>query len=259
MALECPKPSAFLALALGLAIIFQASTALAEDPEEEGWVFRAAPYIWFTSLEGDVATIRGIPPADVDASFSDILDNTNVAAMGYMEARHDRFGFGADLLYMDISAEGGGPTPAFSKAELDLKAFIGTFTGFYRFAQEETMTADVLAGTRVYVTDTELSLSPGLAAGRSKGDKETWADPIVGLRGYLGVTDKLGLRGYGDVGGFGLASDITYQLLGSVSYAFTDSISVDAGYRYLKVDYDDGDYLLDVVFQGPFLGVVLEF
>ena len=44
-----------------------------------------------------------------------------------------------------------------------------------------------------------------------------------------------------------------------MNYAFTDTITADAGYRYLKVDYDDGDYLLDVAFHGPFLGVVFEF
>ena len=84
-------------------------------------------------------------------------------------------------------------------------------------------------------------------------------DPIIGLRGFMGVTDNVGLRAYGDIGGFGLASDITYQLLGSVNYTFTESISADAGYRYLKVDYEDGSYLFDVAFQGPFLGVVFEF
>jgi opacity protein-like surface antigen len=231
----------------------------AQEAASDGWAFRAAPYFWATSLEGDVATIRGIPPADVDASFSDIWDNLNFAAMGYAEARHGRFGVGADLIYFDLSADGDGPTPLFSKAELDLTAFVGTVTGFYRFAQEEAITADAMAGARVWATDTELTLKPGIAAGRSTDDQEVWVDPIIGLRGFIGVTDKVGLRAYGDIGGFGLASDITYQVLGSVNYAFTDSITADAGYRYLKVDYDDGDYLLDVAFHGPFLGVVFEF
>ncbi len=249
-------------LAVILSFLFAASLstkAHADESTSGDWAFKAAPYFWFTSLEGDVATIRGIPPAYVDASFSDIWDNLNMAAMGYAEARHGRFGVGADLIYFDVSADGDGPTPVFSKTELDLTAFVGTFTGFYRFAQEETGTADVLAGARVWATDTELTLKPGLAPGLSSDDQEVWVDPIIGLRGFMEVTGNVGLRAYGDVGGFGLASDITYQLLGSVNYAFTDTITADAGYRYLKVDYDDGDYLLDVAFHGPFLGVVFEF
>ncbi len=245
---------ASMVAALGLA-----STAVAQAPEDDGWDFKAAPYVWFTSLEGDVATISGIPPAEVDASFSDILENLNIAAMGYVEARQGRFGVGADLLYFDISADGDGPTAAFSKAELDLSAFVGTFNGFYRFAQEESYRADLLVGARLWVTDTELTLKPGLAAGRSADDKEVWADPILGVRGFAWLTDDVGLRAYGDVGGFGLASDITYQVLGSLSYAATDSIHIDAGYRYMKVDYEDGDYLLDVAFHGPFIGAVFKF
>lgn len=246
-------------LAAGIVLLTLASAALAADPDEDVWTFRAAPYFWATSLDGDVATISGIPAADVDASFSDIWDNLNLAAMGTVEARHARFGITADLLYFKISADGNGPTAAFSKAELDLSAFVGTFGGFYQFVQEESLTADVMVGARVWVTDTKLSLRSGLVPGRSDSDMKAWADPIFAVRGFVEVIDKIGLRGYGDIGGFGLASDITYQLLGSVSYAFTDTIAVDAGYRYLKVDYDDGDYLLDAVFQGPFLGFVIDF
>ena len=251
---------ALLATILCAAVLLSSAQPLrAEEPEESDWVVRAAPYVWFTSLEGDVATIAGIPPADIDAGFSDIFDKLNFGAMGYAEARRDRFGVGADLLYLDITADGGGPTPAFSKAELDLKAFIGTFLGFYQFVQEEEGTADVLLGARLWATDTELTLAPGAAPGRATDDQEVWADPIVGLRGFLPLPHDFGLRAYGDVGGFGLASDITYQFIGSVNYAFSDWGTADVGYRYLKVDYDDGDYLLDVAFQGPFVGLVITF
>ena len=48
-------------------------------------------------------------------------------------------------------------------------------------------------------------------------------------------------------------------MFGSVNYAVTESIIADVGYRYLKVDYEDGGYLLDVAFHGPIMGVVFEF
>ncbi len=255
-------PGRIIPLTVSLLVLFAvvlSDNARAEEATSGEWAFKAAPYFWATSLEGDVATISGIPPAEVDASFSDVWDNLNFAVMGYAEARHGRFGVGADLMYFDLSADGDGPTPVFSKTELDLTAFVATVTGFYRFAQEETGTADVLAGARLWATDTELTLKPGLGPGLSSDDQEVWVDPIIGLRGFMGVTDNVGLRAYGDVGGFGLASDITYQVFGSVNYTFTESITADVGYRYLKVDYEDGGYLLDVAFYGPIIGVVSEF
>ena len=56
-----------------------------------------------------------------------------------------------------------------------------------------------------------------------------------------------------------MASDSTYQVLGSVSYAFTDSIAADVGYRNSKVDYDDGDFLFDASLGGPSVGFVIDF
>jgi hypothetical protein len=195
----------------------------------------------------------------VDASFGDLLDNLDFVAMGYFEARRDRWGFGADLLYMDLSADGNGPTPAFSKAEMDFQAFIGTFAPFYRAVEEETFTLDVSAGARVWITDTEITFKSNTVPNRSADEKETWVDPILGMRVAFAATDKVNVNGYFDVGGFGVGSDITYQFLSTVSYEFTDSISAAVGYRYLKVDYEDDGYVLNAEYQGPIIGLVVRF
>ena len=259
-----PTPLTEFGKNTGKAAVFALLTICSVPPAlaqkaADGWVFTAAPYLWFTSLEGDVATISGIPPAEVDADFSDIWDNLNIAVMGYMEARKGRIGFAADLLYFDLTAEGDGPTNAFSGAEMDFKAFIGTFTPFYRVVEDKTSTVDLMAGGRVWVTDTDLTLKPGVLPGRSVGEKEAWVDPIIGLRGSHSLTDKLSIRAYGDVGGFGAASDITYQFLGTLSYSFSDSITGELGYRYLYIDYEDDGYILDASFSGPIAGVVFRF
>ena len=94
---------------------------------------------------------------------------------------------------------------------------------------------------------------------RSADDKETWVDPILGMRVAFAATDKVNVNGYFDVGGFGVGSDITYQFLSTVSYEFTDSISAAVGYRYLKVDYEDDGYVLNAEYQGPIIGLVVRF
>ena len=255
-----PSKSLLLRAVLPLLLSgLQAARAAAQEVDEAGWAFTAVPYVWFTSVEGDVATIRGIPPAEVDARFGDILDNADFAFMGYFEGRRDRWGFSADLLYMDISADGNGPIPAFSKTEMDFKAFTGTFGPFYRAVQEESFTLDVMAGARLWVTDTELTLKSNTGPGQSNDEKETWADPIIGMRAAFAATDSVSVKGLADVGGFGAASDITYQLMAAVSYAFTPSISADLGYRYLKVDYEDDGFVLNTAFQGPIVGMVIRF
>ena len=71
-----------------------------------------------------------------------------------------------------------------------------------------------------------------------------WADPILGAR--LGV--KLGgpwsVTVAGDVGGFGVGSRLTWQGLGSVNYAWSESLTLKAGYRALHVDYRSGGFFV---------------
>ncbi|TDQ10387.1 hypothetical protein DEV91_1531 [Phyllobacterium brassicacearum] len=41
---------------------------------EQGWTFTVAPYFWAAGISGDVG-LFGLPPVEVDASFSDIFDH----------------------------------------------------------------------------------------------------------------------------------------------------------------------------------------
>ena len=49
--------------------------------EPSGWTFQLTPYAWLANLEGNVATLPGLPPASVDVSFRDILENTEEAVI----------------------------------------------------------------------------------------------------------------------------------------------------------------------------------
>ncbi len=59
---------------------------------DENWQFQIAPYVWAAGMEGDVATLPGVPAASVDASFTDILEILNAAFMIAGEAHNGRFG-----------------------------------------------------------------------------------------------------------------------------------------------------------------------
>jgi hypothetical protein len=61
------------------------------------------------------------------------------------------------------------------------------------------------------------------------------------------------------IGGFGVNSDFTWDVMGALGYEVTDSISMIGGYRALGVDYADGDFVFDVVQHGPILGAVFRF
>ena len=77
---------------------------------------------------------------------------------------------------------------------------------------------------------------------------------IIGVAGRVKLGSGFALQAEGDVGGFGLNSDIDWQVLGTLQYQLNDSITLEAGYRYLAVDYDDGGFLFDVAMHGPIIG-----
>ena len=88
--------------------------------------------------------------------------------------------------------------------------------------------------------------------------EETWADPVVGLKGRVSLTPQLYLTGWGMIGG-GASSDIVWDVLGGVGYQFNDTISAVAGYRAAGVDYENEGFVYDVIQHGPILGVVFRF
>ena len=61
----------------------------------------------------------------------------------------------------------------------------------------------------------------------------------------------------GDVGGFGVSSDIVWQALGLVGYNFTDSTIGYFGYRHAAVDYQNGGFIYDAATSGPIFGLAI--
>ncbi len=75
-----------------------------------------------------------------------------------------------------------------------------------------------------------------------EGDR-WWVDPIVGARARLNLTRWLYLGLQGDVGGFGVGSQITWNVQAGVGINITRNIYTEAGYRYMYVDYDHDNFL----------------
>ena len=77
----------------------------ASEATDEGWKFNFTPYAWATSLKGSVASLPGVPPADIDVSLSDILSNLDIGLMGVGGAHKGRFAVFGDLFYSRISSD----------------------------------------------------------------------------------------------------------------------------------------------------------
>jgi hypothetical protein len=221
-------------------------------PAESEWRVSASMYGWFTRLDGDM-TFRGTT-VPVDVPFNKIFDNLKFTFMGLVEVGKGRWSFMSDLFYARL--EPSVSTELFD-FESQIEQFIGNFAVFYRITETPTTFVDAYAGVRVNWMETDVSIigkGPGGITINESAD-ETWVDPIIGFRVHHDLSEKFFVRGLADIGGFGIASDITWQAMLTLGYRVTDQTSLGLGYRGIGTDYTSGGTTYDVISHGLLLGL----
>ena len=92
---------------------------------------------------------------------------------------------------------------------------------------------------------------------------QDWWDPIVGADFAVPLGTKFSLNLRGDVGGFSVGSDFTWQVFPCVDWRFAKWGSAQLGYRWLYMDYETGSganrFEYNMLNQGPQLGVTFHF
>jgi opacity protein-like surface antigen len=261
-----------------VAVIVVLTCSLGYGQEEIGstdkWNIELTPYFWAAELKGD-ATLRG-RTGPVDVSFSDLLDNLDIAFMGRLEAWKGEWGLFLDGLYMDLGAEFSTPQGSIS-ADIDVKMTMLEFgIGYHLWETQvgkevgQKLSFDLLCGGRYINLDGEIDVRTGgpladlgLVIGRTFGRREEWVDPIVGGRLRWDIDEKLAAAVRFDFGGFdiGEGSNLTWNLVAGIDYKLSKKISLKAGYRIFDLDYDSGsgnkEFGIDAQFRGPIFGLTI--
>lgn len=242
-------------------LLFFYLPAHAATADNDTWHFQLAPYAWLAGQKGTVATLPPLPPADIDIDFyDDIIGNINGALMLVGEARKGRYGMVMDIAYTDIEIEDPTPGSFFTLLNSRTKSWIISVACLYRLVEEQGAFLDLIGGFRYWSVDSTLTLTEGLMPARSISNEENWFDPIIGLKGLspLGKS-RFFVSGFMAIGGFGAGSDFMWDANVNLGYQWTETFSTTFGYRYLDVDYEDGDFLYDVAQDGLTLGLSWRF
>lgn len=253
-------PLAWLAAAFASAPALAADETPAGDPQANGWQFSITPYVWATGEKGTIQAFAVAPPTDVDLKFSDIFDHLDFAAMAIMQARKGRFVAIADIGYVKVSASKGIGIrdPDFIDADLKTSTFTASALAGYRAVDKGETFVDLMAGGRLTTAKTKLSLSGPVRSLTGK-TSETWIDPVIAARFHAPIARDWAIIAYGDIGGFGLASDLTWQLQGVAQFRVSRNWSLEGGWRQYAVDYDKEGFLYDVKMGGPIIGATYRF
>jgi len=267
-------------------------------PPLSQWEFSFTPYLWLPWMSGDVV-VKG-RTLDVAVDPAQLIDHLNwpdivPAWMSHAEARRGPVSLFNDIVWADVSGSGG-----FSKTfhrgvatatfggnvSVDYQLAIveagGAYAIWSRGSQGSSSTAfDLLGGARYWHQDVDVSadltgtvaisgpenLTLSGSRAIAKSGSVDWVDPFVGarLRRQLAPGQEFVLRG--DVGGFGVGSEFSWQAIASYNSPLGEihGIPVDGyvGFRALAADYSQGSgktkFEWDNVIYGPVIGATMRF
>jgi hypothetical protein len=243
---------------LALAALLAPGLAQAQD-WSDGWSGRATLYGWLTAADLDSTAPLpggGVLNSSISAGFDDILDVLDFAAFANVEARRGRLLLLGDVMYTKLSKDGVGLAGA--SIDTGLKMFAGTGAVGWRVWSDDRASFDAFGGARLISTEVEISRR-GAFTSQDATASETFVDPLVGVRFGYRATDRIELRASADIGGFGVGSDVAWEAFAGGSYAFTERIRGDLGFRYLSIDYENDGAEIDLRLYGPTVGISVLF
>ncbi len=241
-------------VAIALSGFLLVSMPAAAQEGSSDWAFQVTPYVWMAGMGGAIRPGAATPSVEMNHSFRDILHVLTAAAFVSGLAKRGRLILLGDLSYSSIAADGElAPGVGASGKERQISL---TLTGGYRALDEPGSTVDLLAGVRAW----DIKVSAHVPAfGVSATPSISIVDPVLAVRFNKELAPRWSAIMYGDVGGFGVDSKSTWQVVGTVNYKLKDLFYVSAGYRYLSLDYRRNGTLIDIHMAGPLLGLTWQF
>ena len=224
--------------------IFQAALA-----DTNPWNYTVTPYLWNVNFDGNTSSGGNDAPVDTDYSFF-TLDNLDTAFFLAFEANNGRYGILLDGLRARYSDN---TTDALVNTQLAVE--LGFIEAAVSYLPSRFEHLDFLAGARYLFLDTQLVLTPG----PTSDSDHSWLDPLFGALYQNSIASNWSYLLRGDVGGFGVSSELVINLQATVVYNFNKTFGLDLGYRYLSIDFKDDDFLYDVSMYGFFIGLGIYF
>jgi hypothetical protein len=204
----------------------------------DSWGLLLEPYLMFPNMKG-VLGVGTLPDGEVDAAVGDIFDRLQSGFMLYAEADNGTWAFSSDLLYMKLKQDAE-PSTAISSGSASVAETAWELAGLHTIL---TWLEGGIAA-RLLSIDADMTVVRNQIGGNTTGEEEhitqTWVDPLLVVRMHLPNSGQWLVQIRGDFGGFGIGSDMTWQIQVYGGYRFTELFQVTAGYRVLGINYEMG-------------------
>lgn len=301
--LSCRRVFPLCAVALAIGALGAAQPVAAQSEvhpatkptDPDAWRFNAASYGWLIGVSGSV-TAHG-QAVDTNASFIDLVQKSNslIGLMGYFEADKGKAGMYVDAVYTKLgfgagntgyrNPIGGLRITTSASAALTYELFIVEVGGVYELfrwqhAEGSSTAIDGVMAFRYWnnsiaasfdadatVNTARLGFDRSFGIATARADAIQWVDPVFGVRVRHQFTPRQEFVVRGDIGGFGLGSQFSWQAVAVYSYAWEleggRKLAALLGFRALGTNYSSGSGLnavgIDEVLYGPVIGVSYRF
>ncbi len=237
-------------------LLFGVAIAIAVLPARahaEDWNFALSPYVWLTQSKGE--TSIGPISADIDMGFDDTLSDLRLAAMLNFRAENGPWAIQVDGVWADLESNFKGNV---ATADVNTTLWLGSANGRYRVTDKW----ELFAGVRYFRQDVDIDLLVGPIPASVKATAD-WLDPVVGARLDTPLSSKWTFTLQGDIGGFGVGSNLSWQAWANFDYRFSETGSLALGWRHLAWDYEEGsgikEFTYDAYLTGPVVGLTFRF
>jgi hypothetical protein len=225
-------------------------------PEGPGWRGAVSIYGWFAGVHG-TAGVRG-HDAGVDIPFSDLFHYLKGIIPIAVEADKGRFVMPIDYLWIKLGDDKALPFDDIGQTSINAhftESILTPKVG-YRVVDGEHLKLDVLGGIRYWYLSQNLTLEP---AGLGFTKSASWVDGLGGARFIFPLGEKAAVNISGDAGAGGASLD--YQVIGLFTYQLTKHLGLGLGWRYLDVDYRQGNHQFtwDMIQSGALAGIYFNF
>ena len=196
-----------------------------------------SPYLWFAGTHGTLGAFNR--DVGFSASPGDLLSNLRFGVMGAVDVRRSRLLLPIDMIVMRLEDTSATPFPGIGPTSANLKAtaFLLTPKVGVRLLDGKMIKVDALAGIRYWHFGESLVFSPSNYLDLNFSKSQDFVDPLVGGRITALLAPKVVFTMGGDVGGWDTGSHQEYQVAGLLGYKVKPKWTLQAGYRYLYLDY----------------------
>jgi len=245
------------------------SGAATSESTDEGWKFEIAPYAWFIFLPATITVFD--QETDINIPFDTIWKQLHFAFFLDTDIRKDDFGFFSDLLYSYLWNRSEG---RLFDSSSKMRFVVFDFAFYYEAlklnlgsgSSAPRLRLQPFVGGRYFYTGVDVDLKPvrpNLDPAFIQPRLKT-AAPVLGLRGFLDITDRWNLSFVGDGGGFGVdGMNHTWQAELLAGYRFHPFSKLDLntmiGYKGVGIDHSGKAIEADLIFHGPVLKLGCEF